>query len=173
MDDAVKRPWDLPDLLDAELPDLRLAPVGEVKLLDRRAREVAPAALGEDGRARLDVGPRLEVAQRLAVLPATLVAGAHADDRAVFDDELGGRGFCEHVGASLLGRIDLGALEATLDAYDASVGGIFSLDELPAFRDRPKARNSVSAYHVLDEPTDAVGPPQPLYHHRYPRQPAL
>ena len=80
VDHAVQRLGDLPDLLDPELPDLRLAALGEVELADRGAGEVAPAALGEHGRLRLDVGARLEVAQRLAVLAAALVARAHADD---------------------------------------------------------------------------------------------
>ena len=52
---------------------------------------------------RLHVGARLEVAQRLAVLAAALVARAHADDRAVLDDELRRRGLGEDVGAGLLG----------------------------------------------------------------------
>ena len=65
--------------LTPELPHLRLASVGEVELLDGGAREVPPAALGEHGGLRLDVGPRLEVGKRLAVLAAALVTGAHAD----------------------------------------------------------------------------------------------
>ena len=51
----------------------------------------------------LDVGAGLEVAQRLAVLAAALVARAHADDRAVLDDQLRRRGLGEDVGAGLLG----------------------------------------------------------------------
>ena len=80
VDQAVERLGDLPDLLDAELPDLRLAALGEVELADRGAGQVAPAALGEDRRLGDDVGAGLEVAERLAVLAAALVAGAHADD---------------------------------------------------------------------------------------------
>ena len=103
MDHAVERLGDLPDLLDAELPHLRLASVGEVELADRGAGEMSPAALGEHRGLRLDVGAGLEVAERLAVLAAALVAGAHADDAAVVDDQLRGRGLGQHVGAGLLG----------------------------------------------------------------------
>ena len=85
---AVQRLGDLPDLLDAELPDLRLAVLAEVELADRGAGQVAPAALGEHGRLRLDVGAGLEVAERLAVLAAALVAGAHAAHDAVLDEQL-------------------------------------------------------------------------------------
>ena len=103
VDDAVERLGDLPDLLDAELPHLGLAALGEVELADRGAGQVAPAALGEHGGLRLDVRARLEVAERLAVLAAALVAGAHADDAAVLDDELRRRGLGEDVRAALLG----------------------------------------------------------------------
>ncbi len=103
VDQAVERLGDLPDLLDAELPDLRLAILGEVELADRGAGQVPPAALGEHRRLRLDVGARLEVAERLAVLAATLVAGAHADHAPVLDDQLRRRGLGEDVGAGLLG----------------------------------------------------------------------
>ena len=109
VDHAVERLGDLPDLLDPELPHLRLAAVGELELLDRGAGQVAPAALGEHGGACLDVGPGLEVPQRLAVLAPALVAGAHADHLAVLDDQLGRRGLGEDVGAALLG---LALLEA-------------------------------------------------------------
>ena len=105
VDHAVERLGDLPDLLDAELPDLRLAALGEVELADRGAGEMAPAALGEDGGLGLDVGAGLEVAERLAVLAAALVAGAHADDATVLDDELRGGGLGEDVGAGLFGLL--------------------------------------------------------------------
>ena len=102
VDHAVERLGDLPHLLDAELPHLRLAAGGEVELLDRRAGDVPPAALGEHRRLRLDVGAGLEVAELLALLAAALVAGAHADDAAVLDDQLRGGGLGEDVGAGLL-----------------------------------------------------------------------
>src|SRR6202020_1367619 len=66
-------------------------------------RDVSPAALREHGRLRLDVGAGLEVAERLALLATTLVAGAHADDAPVLDDQLRGRGLRQDVGAPLLG----------------------------------------------------------------------
>jgi len=47
---------------------------------------MAPAALCEDADLRLDVGAGLEVAERLAVLAATLVAGADAEHVAVLHD---------------------------------------------------------------------------------------
>ena len=109
VDHAVQRLRYLPDLLDAELPHLRLAALGKVELFDRGAGEVAPAALREHGRLGLDVGAGLEVAERLTVLAAALVAGAHANDLAVLDDQLGRRGLGEDVGPSLLG---LALLEA-------------------------------------------------------------
>ena len=103
MDQAVERLGDLPDLLHAKLPHLRLAPVGQVELFDRGAGDVPPAALREHRRPRLDVGSRLEVAERLALLAAALVAGAHTDDATVIDDQLRGRGLGQDVGAGLLG----------------------------------------------------------------------
>ncbi len=109
VDHAIERLLDLPHLLDPELPHLRLAALAEVELPDRGPRQVTPAALREDGDLRLDVGPGLEVAQRLAVLAPSLVAGAHAHHLAVLDDQLRGRGLGEHVGAALLG---LALLEA-------------------------------------------------------------
>ena len=111
VDDAVERLLDLPDLLDPELPDLGLAALGEVELADRGAGEVAPAALGEHRGLRLDVGARLEVAQRAAVLAAALVAGADADDAAVLDDQLRRGRLGEDVGAALLGLALLEARE--------------------------------------------------------------
>src|SRR4029079_15615931 len=78
VDDPVELLRDLPHLLDPERPDLGLTILGEVELADRGAREMAPRALGEDGRPRGHVGTGLEVAQRLAVLSAALVHPADA-----------------------------------------------------------------------------------------------
>src|SRR6202012_1738837 len=99
--------FDLPHLLDAELPHLGLPAVAEVDLLARGAGEVAPAALGEDRNAGLDVGAGLEVAQRLAVLTPALVTGADPGDPPVVDDELRRRGLGEDVRAALLGLLSL------------------------------------------------------------------
>ena len=57
----VERLFDLPDLLDPELPDLRLAPFAKIELTDRGASEMAPAAFREHGHPGLDVGAGLEV----------------------------------------------------------------------------------------------------------------
>ena len=57
-------------------------------MVDRGRRQVARGALGEHGEARGDVGARLEVAERLAVPAATLVARAHADDATVVEQQL-------------------------------------------------------------------------------------
>ncbi len=103
VDHAVERLGDLPHLLHAELPDLGLAALGQVELLDRGAGQMAPAALGQHRGLRLDVGPGLEVAERLAVLAPALVAGAHAHHAAVLDDELGRGGLGEDVGAGVFG----------------------------------------------------------------------
>jgi hypothetical protein len=73
--------------------------------LDRRAGEVTPAALGQDRRLGDDVGPGLEVAERLAVLAAALVPRAHAAHPAVLDQQLRGRGLREDVRAALLGLL--------------------------------------------------------------------
>jgi len=72
VDHAIERLGDLPDLLDAELPDLRLAVGAEVELADRGPPSDAPAALCEHREAGLDVGPGLEVAKRLSVLARPL-----------------------------------------------------------------------------------------------------
>src|SRR5258706_16188545 len=55
VDQPIERLGDLPDLLYAELPDLRLAVRGEVELPDRGAGQMAPAAPREDRRRALDV----------------------------------------------------------------------------------------------------------------------
>ena len=78
---------------------------------ERGAGEVAPAALGEHGRLGGDVGARLEVALLAALLVAPLVAGAHADDGAVLDDQLRADRLGEEVGARLLGLLAQPAVE--------------------------------------------------------------
>jgi hypothetical protein len=111
VDHPVQRLGDLPHFLDPELPGLRLAVAAEVELADRRAGQVAPAALGEHRGLGLDVGAGLEVAELLALLAAALVAGAHAHDLAVLDDQLGRGGLGEDVGAGVLGHLLLVAGE--------------------------------------------------------------
>ena len=75
----------------AELPHLGLTVGRKVELADGGAGEAAPAALGEHHELRLDVGTGLEVAELLPLLAAALVAGAHADDASLLDDQLRGR----------------------------------------------------------------------------------
>ena len=105
VDDAVELARDLPDLLDPERPHLGLAAGGEVELADRGAGQMAPGALGQHGGLGGDVGAGLEVAQRVAVLAAALVAGADAAHDAVLDEQLRGGGLGEDVGAGLLGLL--------------------------------------------------------------------
>src|SRR5205807_10179819 len=87
VDHAVERLRDLPDLLHAELPLLRVTGA-EVEVADRGARQVPLGALAEDGRLRDHVRARLEVAELLAVAAAALVAGPDAHDLAVVDEQL-------------------------------------------------------------------------------------
>ena len=110
VDHAVERLRDLPDLLHAELPALRVQAL-QVEVVDRGAGQVAQRALGEHGRLRDHVGARLEVRQRLAVAAAALVAGAHAPDDPVLDQQLVGGGLGQHVDARLLGLLGEEAAE--------------------------------------------------------------
>ena len=110
VDHAVERLVDLPDLLDAERPDLRVG-AGEAERLDRGAGQVAPAALGQHGRLRDDVRAGLEVRLLAALLVAALVAGAHADHRVALDEQLRADGLGEHVGARLLRPVGEPAVE--------------------------------------------------------------
>ena len=65
--------------------------------------EVADRPLGEHRRLGDDVGAGLEVAELLAVLAAAAVAGAHALDDPVLDQQLGRGGLGEDVDAGLFG----------------------------------------------------------------------
>ena len=65
--------------------------------------EVADRALGEHRRLGDDVGAGLEVAELLALLAAAAVAGAHALDDPVLDQQLGRGGLGEDVDAGLFG----------------------------------------------------------------------
>ena len=62
VDHAVERLRDLPDLLHAELPHLRLV-AAQVEVVERDAGEMALRSLGEHGHLRDEVGAGLEVAQ--------------------------------------------------------------------------------------------------------------
>ena len=87
VDDPPQRLRDLPDLLDAERPDLGVPPV-EAEVVDRRGGQVARGSLGEDGDPRGHVDAGLEVRERLPVLAAPLVARADAGDAPVVDEQL-------------------------------------------------------------------------------------
>ena len=136
VDHAVERLVDLPDLLDAERPDLRVG-AGEAQGLHRRAGQVAPAALGEHGRLRDDVRAGLEVRLLAALLVAALVAGAHADDRVVLDQQLRADGLGEHVGARLLRLVGEPAVE--LRDRDDVVAVVAERRRRRLERDRPLA----------------------------------
>src|SRR5205823_5752863 len=82
---------DLPDLFDAERPDLRVLTL-EPKPVDRNPGEMALRPLGEHGHARDELGARLEVRELLAVATTALVAGADAADSAVGHEQLLSRG---------------------------------------------------------------------------------
>jgi hypothetical protein len=84
VDDAVERLRDLPDLLYADLPALRVLAV-EVEVVHGRKRQMTEGALRDHRRPRQDVGPGLEVGELFAVAPTALVAGADAANDPVFD----------------------------------------------------------------------------------------
>ena len=105
VDHPPQRPRHLPDLLHAERPRLRARP-GEAEVPERRAGEMPGRALGEDRHARADVRARARSARSSSpVAAAPLVAGAHADDRAVLDEQLRRRGLRQHHRAEPLGPL--------------------------------------------------------------------
>ena len=110
VDDPVQRLLDLPDLLDADLPALRVR-AAQVEVVERGAGQMAERALGEHGGLGDHVGPGLEVGELLAVLAAALVAGADAADDAVLDQQLVRGGLAEDVDAGLLGLLGEEAAE--------------------------------------------------------------
>src|SRR5207249_968259 len=81
------RPRDLPDLLHAERPDLRVLAL-QAETLHRDSGEMALRSLRQYGHARVNIGPRLEVAELLARATAAAVAGADTTDARVRDEEL-------------------------------------------------------------------------------------
>ena len=99
--DVPQRLRDLPDLLHAELPYLRLV-AAQPEVVDRDAGEMALRSLGEHGHLGDEVGAGLEVAHRLALAVLALVAGADADDAAVRDEQLLGGSLGEDHRAALL-----------------------------------------------------------------------
>jgi len=101
VDHPVQRLLDLPELLDAELPLLRIVGA-ELEVADGGPRQVTLRPLREDGGLGDHVGAGLEVGQLLALATAALVARAHADHPAVLDQQLGRGGLAEDVDAGLL-----------------------------------------------------------------------
>ena len=91
----------LPELLHAERIDLRI--LARVQIEDARQLLHARAArtLGEDRHLRAHVDARLEVRLRLSELVDAFVAGADADDAAVFDEDARGRELGEEIDAHL------------------------------------------------------------------------
>src|SRR3954447_8581494 len=87
VDDAIERTRDLPDLLHAERPHLRVLARQPVAV-ERDARQMSLRPLGEHGDASDDVGAGLEVAELVAVAAAALVARAHAAHSAVRREQL-------------------------------------------------------------------------------------
>jgi len=104
VDDLVERLRDLPDLLDAQLPDLGGGAV-QLEMAPGDLGEVALGALCQHGHLGQQLGPGLERAELLALAAAALVAGQHADHPALVDEELLAVGLGQHVGAELLGLL--------------------------------------------------------------------
>jgi len=87
VDDVAQRLRDLPDFLDADLPDLRLV-AAQPEVVERDTGEMALRSFGEHRHLRDEIGARLEVAHRLALAVPSLVARADANDAAVRDEQL-------------------------------------------------------------------------------------
>jgi hypothetical protein len=99
-----QRPGDLPHLLDPERPDLRVLAL-QAEPVERDTGQMALRALAEDRDPGGDVRAGLEVRESLAVTAATLVAGAHAPDPPVGDEQLLRCCLREHGRACLLGAL--------------------------------------------------------------------
>ena len=106
VNDVAERLRDLPDLLDAERPDLRLS-AREAEPVDGGARQVALRPFREDRHLRGDVRARLVGAERLAVSSEPLVARADPVHPPVGDQQLLRVGLGQHrrsEGLGLLGE---------------------------------------------------------------------
>ena len=160
----LERPRDLPDLLHAERPDLRVVAL-QAEAVERDAGEVALRSLTEDGHAGGDVGSRLEVGQRLAVAATALVAGADAANASVGNEELLARGLGQDRRACFLGALGQppGELRERGDVISMVLHGRRSRDA-----DRRPALHEVDGLgldlaverHVLDGHGAAEEPPQ-------------
>ena len=88
-------------------------------MVEGGAREVACRTLRKNGHLRDDVGAGLEVAERLVLLAAPLVAAADADDAAVLDEQPVGRRLRQHERPA--GLCELGEVAAHLGDRDDPV----------------------------------------------------
>src|SRR5205823_11907065 len=79
VDDPVERLRDLPDLLDAERPHLRVLAV-EPEPVERCPGQVALRAFGQDRDPSHHIRPGFEVPELLAGATTAAVAGPDADD---------------------------------------------------------------------------------------------
>ena len=169
VDHPPQRPVDLPDLLDAERPDLRVLAL-EAEVVDRGAGQMALRALAEDGDAADEVGAGLEVRQRPAVAAAAPVAGAHPADAAVGDEQPRRRGLRQDHRAALLGLLGEPAPELRQRGHVVAVvlhrrrrrdpHRVRAGQEVDALvLDRPVER------HVRDPRAVAEEPPQPARVH--------
>ena len=87
VDHPVERAGDLPHLLDAQAPDLRVHGA-QAELLGQSAREVPLRALAQHRRAGPDLDPGLVRRRRLPLAVEALVARDDAPDGAVLDEQL-------------------------------------------------------------------------------------
>jgi hypothetical protein len=87
VDHAVEGLGDLPDLLHAERPHLRVVAL-EREPVERDPRQVTLGPLGQHGHLRLHLVAGHEVRELLPVAPAPLVAGLDAAHSAVADEQL-------------------------------------------------------------------------------------
>ena len=110
VDHAVERSRDLPDFLHPERPDLRVLTV-QAGAVERDAGQMSLGPLRQNGDARDDVGPWLEVRELLALAPASLVSGAHASHARALDEQLHRRGLGEDHRAAFLGPLGQPASE--------------------------------------------------------------
>ncbi len=93
----------------------------EPEVVERDAGQMTLRSLGEHRHLRDEVGAGLEVAHRLALAVAALVAGADADDAAVRDEQLLGGGLGQDHRAALLGLLAEPAAELREREDDVAV----------------------------------------------------
>src|SRR5207247_8843363 len=104
------RSRDLPDLLHAERPHLRVLAL-KTEAIERDAGQMSLRPLSEHGHARHVVRTRLEVPELLAFSAASLVAGPGSSDPPAVDQQLLGGSLGEEHRASFLGLLGEPATE--------------------------------------------------------------